>query len=100
MEITEILEEDKDDDEEESKEESMYPDELVDLELECIYIGLLFNNPKAMSRYYLKYDDCRFSDDELMNLYKIVLFRDGEAYAPAIAKDKFQLPRESALGRE
>ena len=94
-EITEILEEDKDDDEEESEEESMYPDELVDLELECIYIGLLFNNPKAMSRYYLKYDDCRFSDDELMNLYKIVLFRDGEAYAPAIAKDKFQLPRET-----
>lgn len=93
-EITELLEEDKDE-EEESEEESMYPDELVDLELECIYIGLLFNNPKAMSRYYLKYDDCRFSDDELMNLYKIVLFRDGEAYAPAIAKDRFQLPRET-----
>ena len=30
-----------------------------------------------------------------MNLYKIVLFRDGEEYAPAIAKDKYQLPREN-----
>ena len=48
-----------------------------------------------MSRFYFVYDDCRFSDDELMNLYKIVLFRDGEEYAPAIAKDRFQLPRET-----
>ena len=88
-------EEEEDDEEEEEPEESIYPDELVDIELECIYIGLLFNNPKAMSRFYFVYDDCRFSDDELMNLYKIVLFRDGEQYAPAIAKDKFQLPRET-----
>ena len=88
-------EEEEEDDEEEEPEESIYPDELVDIELECIYIGLLFNNPKAMSRFYFVYDDCRFSDDELMNLYKIVLFRDGEQYAPAIAKDKFQLPRET-----
>ena len=78
-----------------SNEDSVYPDELIDLELECIYIGLLFNNPKAISRFYFVYDDCQFSDDELMNLYKIVIFRDGEAYAPAIAKDKFQLPRET-----
>ena len=55
----------------------------------------MFNNPKAISRFYFKYEDCRFSDDELMNLYKIVIFRDGEAYAPAIAKDKYQLPRET-----
>ena len=87
--------EEYEDDEEEEEEESIYPDELVDIELECIYLGLLFNNPKAMSRFYFVYDDCRFSDDELMNLYKIVLFRDGEEYAPAIAKDRFQLPRET-----
>ena len=76
-------------------DENGYPDELVDIELECIYIGLLFNNPKAISRFYFLYEDCHFSDDELMNLYKIVLFRDGEAYAPAKAKDKYQLPRET-----
>ena len=87
--------EEEEEEEEEAEEESIYPDELVDIELECIYIGLLFNNPKAMSRFYFIYEDCRFSDDELMNLYKIVLFRDGEQYAPAIAKDKYQLPRET-----
>ena len=85
----------EEEEEEEAEEESIYPDELIDIELECIYIGLLFNNPKAMSRFYFIYEDCRFSDDELMNLYKIVLFRDGEQYAPAIAKDKYQLPRET-----
>jgi hypothetical protein len=73
----------------------MYPDELINIELECIFLGLMFNNPKAISRFYFKYEDCRFSDDELTNLYKIVIFRDGEAYAPAIAKDKYQLPRET-----
>ena len=87
---TEVVEE-----EEETEEESMYPDELINIELECIFLGLMFNNPKAISRFYFKYEDCRFSDDELMNLYKIVIFRDGEAYAPAIAKDKYQLPRET-----
>ena len=68
---------------------------MEDLELECIYIGLMFNNPKAISRFYFLYEDCKFSDNELFNLYKIIIFRDGEAYAPAIAKDKFQLPRET-----
>ena len=88
-------EDDDYEDENEDDESSIYPDELIDIELECIYIGMLFNNPKAMSRFYLLYDDCRFSDNELTNLYKIVLFRDGEAYAPAIAKNKYQLPREN-----
>ena len=92
---TEEEEDDDDDDDEEEEEESIYPDELIDIELECIYLGMLFNNPKAMSRFYFLYEDCRFSDNELTNLYKIVLFRDGEAYAPAIAKNKYQLPRET-----
>ena len=73
----------------------LYPEELVDIELECIYVGLLFNNPKAISRYYLLYDDCRFSNKELSNLYRIIIFRDGEQYAPAEAKEKYQLPREN-----
>ena len=79
----------------EQEDENEYPEELVDLELECIFIGMLFNNPKAISRFYLKYDECLFSDSELQNLYKIVLFRDGEQYASAKAKDRFQLPRET-----
>ena len=92
----------KSDEEDEEDEDSgyedmndMYPEELIDIELECIYIGLLFNNPKAISRYYLLYDDCRFSNKELNNLYRIIIFRDGESYAPAAAKDRYQLPRET-----
>ena len=95
LEDDEEAEETEVEEEEEVEEESMYPDELINFELECVFLGLMFNNPKAISRFYFKYDDCRFSDDELMNLYKIIIFRDGEAYAPAIAKDKFQLPRET-----
>ena len=91
----EELEETEDEEYEVEEGESMYPEALVNFELECIYLGLLFNNPKAISRFYFLYEDCRFSDDELMNLYKIIIFRDGEAFAPAIAKDKYQLPRET-----
>ena len=94
-EVDDTEEDDEDEDEEDEEDESLYPDELVDLELESVYIGLLFNNPKAISRFYFLYDDCRFSDNELSNLYRIIIFRDGEAYAPAVAKEKFQLPRET-----
>ena len=72
-----------------------YPKELQDLKLECLYMGLLLNNPKAISMYYFLYDDCLFSDAELVNLYKVVLFREGEAYAPGVAKKDFSFPRET-----
>ncbi len=80
---------------EEQQQGEVYPDELVDIELECIFIGMLFNNPKAISRFYFTYDECLFSDNELQNLYKIIIYRDGEQYASAKAKDKFQLPIET-----
>ena len=73
-----------------------YPEELSDLKLECIYIGLLLNNPKAISMYYFLLEDCRFSDHDLLNIYKSVIFREGEAYASADAKKGFNFPRESA----
>ena len=72
-----------------------FPEEITDLKLECIYIGLLLNNPKAISMYYFVFDECLFSDEELANIYKIILFQDGEAYAPAVAKEKFKFPREN-----
>lgn len=96
-EYEEVEEEEEDDEEEQKpeKETSIYPDELNDLRLECIYIGLLFNNPKAISRFYFELPDCHFSDKDLLNLYKIIIFREGEAYAPANAKNGFNLPIES-----
>ena len=87
--------EDGEEDDEENDSGSMYPKELTNLTLECIYLGLLFLNPKAISRFYLIREDCHFSDDELFNLYRIIVFREGEAYAPAIAKANFNLPTES-----
>ena len=87
--------EEEPEEEESKKNQNEYPEQLVDIELECIFVGLLFNNPKAISRFWFKYDECLFSDNELQNLYKIVLFRDGEQYASAKAKDRFQLPIET-----
>ena len=72
-----------------------YPEMLMDLKLECLYIGLILNNPKAISMYYFSYKDCLFSDPELINVYKVILFRIGEAYAPGKAKKDFSFPRET-----
>ena len=72
-----------------------YPKKLMDLKLECLYIGKVLNNPKAISMYYFLYEDCLFSDPELLNVYKVILFREGEAYAPGVAKRDFSFPRET-----
>ena len=96
----EEVEEAEDEEEEEEDKATLvdsgeFPEEITDLKLECIYIGLLLNNPKAISMYYFVYDECLFSDEELANIYKIILFQDGETYAPAVAKDKFKFPKEN-----
>ncbi len=71
-----------------------YPADISDVQLEYIYIGILLNNPKAISRFYFLYDECLFSNEALSNIYKIVLFQDGEEFAPQVAKDKFKFPKE------
>ncbi|MCI8519693.1 MAG: hypothetical protein HFJ51_06635 [Clostridia bacterium] len=68
---------------------STYPKELIDEELEETYIGLLLSDPKAISRYYFLHDDCYFANDTITNLYRLVLFSDGEAYASELAKSGF-----------
>ena len=74
--------------------DDLNPPQLTNVQLEYAYLGLLFNNPKGISVYYFKHDDCFFSTDALENLYKIIVFQDGEKYAPAIAKERFNLPTE------
>lgn len=76
--------------------DDLNPPQLANIQLEYAYLGLLFNNPKGISVYYFTYDECFFSTDALENLYKIILFQDGEKYAPPQAKDKFNLPLEDA----
>lgn len=72
-----------------------YPEELADTTLERRYIGLILNEIKAISVYYFVYDDCYFADELLLNIYKKIIFTDGEKYAPVIAKEKFNFSKES-----
>ena len=82
---------------EEEKVEKRFPDELTDEKLEYIYIGLILNDPKAMTMYYFLYDDCYFSNEELFEIYKSILFQEAEKYAPAIAKEKYNIPRKKPI---
>ena len=61
--------------------------------LEKRYIGLLLNDVKQISAYYFLYEDCCFQDEEMFEIYKTVLFTDGEQFAPEIAKKDFNFAR-------
>ncbi len=82
--------------EENNKESEIYPKRLSNIELEERYIGLLLDNPKAISMYYVVHDDCYFESDDMLNLYKSILFTEGQAYAPQIAKNDFNFAKESS----
>ena len=75
--------------EEVKKQESIFPIELRDEELEKAYIGLLLNNPKLIVKYYIIYDECYFDDQSLLNIYKSILFTEGGKFTPEIAKKGF-----------
>ena len=81
-------------DEESEENEQIYPKRLLNKKLEEKYIGLLLENPKAISMYYILHEDCYFKSDKLLNLYKSVLFTEGQAYAPQIAKNEFNFAKE------
>ena len=102
--VYEDSEEDDDDDEEDDdnneeevikeKNNGIYPKELSNIALEEKYIGLLLENPKAISMYYILHEDCYFESDKLLNIYKSILFTEGQAYAPQIAKNEFNFAKE------
>lgn len=75
--------------------EKKYPNELSDLDLERIYMGLLLKDPKLITKYYFLFEECFFEDDKLLNIYKSVLFTEGEAYASERAKRNFSFAREN-----
>ena len=79
----------------EEEESGIYPQELSDIELEHIYMGLLLSNPKFIVKYYFLFEDCYFEDEEILNIYKSVLFTEGAAYTPEIAKKGFNFARDS-----
>ena len=80
--------------ENEQVENGKYPKKLENPELEKIYIGLLLSNPNAISMYYFLHDDCMFEDEKILNVYKSVLFTEGQAYASELAKKDFNFPKE------
>jgi len=70
-----------------------FPKELQDLDLEEDYIGLLLYDPRYIVSYNFTYDEVAFQDDRMLNLYKSVIFIEGEKYAPEAVKRKFNFAK-------
>lgn len=73
----------------------LFPKKLSNLHLEYVFMGLLLTNPKSISRYYFLYEDCFFEDNDILNIYKSVLFTEGGSYTPEIAKQGFNFSKDS-----
>ena len=80
---------------EKEEEDYEYPEKLSNKILEETYISLLLANPKAIAMYYIEKKDCYFESALLLNIYKSILFTEGEAYAPQVAKDEFNYAKEN-----
>ena len=76
--------------------EPEYPKELDNLTLEILYIALLYESPNAISKYYFEKDLCYFSSIIVLNLYKSVIFKEGEKSAPPQLKEGFNFPKAIA----
>lgn len=70
-----------------------FPKELQDLDLEEDYIGLLLYDPRYIVSYNFLYDEVCFQDERMINLYKSVIFTEGEKYAPEAVKRKFNFAK-------
>ena len=87
----EKIEEETDD----SIPDGTYPKELSNEELENEYMGLLLNEPKYIVKYYFLFKECFFENQEILNLYKSVLFTEGGRYTPEVAKEGFNFARDT-----
>ena len=58
-----------------------------------MYCGLMHLNPKSISRYYLENNECCFSVPNLLDIYKLIIFREGQAYVTEHVKNPFSFPR-------
>lgn len=82
----------------EEKEEEpviVYPEDLLNNSLEESYIGMLLNDAKSISMYYILFEDCYFADNRLLNVYKSILFTEGQAFAPEIAKRGYNFAKDT-----
>ncbi len=74
-------------------EEIKYPAILTNEKLEAIYVGLLILNPKGIGMFYLEYEECKFSVPWMLDIYKLILFREGQSFASEAAKRGFSFPK-------
>ena len=80
---------------EEEETGSIYPSKLSNIPLERTYMGILLSDPKLIVKYYFLFEDCYFEDESILKIYKSVLFTEGGAYTPEIAKQGFNFSRDS-----
>lgn len=79
----------------EDEDDGKYPKQLSNQELEEIYIGLLLENPKLIAKYYFIFEICMFEDDEMLNIYKSVLYNEGSKYSSEQAKNRFNFSKDT-----
>lgn len=91
----EEIEEDFVEEQENDSQAAIYPVKLRNQQLEEEYIGLLLETPKLITKYYILYEDCFFEDIELLNIYKSIIYTEGAAYTPEIAKKGFNFSKDS-----
>ena len=82
-----------------NNDEVKFPPVLIDEKLEIAYIGILHINPKAIAMFNLNIKECQFTVPKMMDLYKLVLFREGQAYASEAAKAGFSFPKVRKYSR-
>ena len=77
------------------EETGEYPKKLSDIELEKTFVGLLLNDPKLIVKFYFLFDECYFEDEDMLNIYKSILFTEGASYTPEKAKEGFNFSKDS-----
>ena len=75
--------------------EEVYPKLLKNKALEELYIGAILNDYKLIAKYNFFFEDCYFDDDNILNIYKRILFTEGQAYASERLKKGFNFARNS-----
>ena len=76
-------------------ETSLYPEKLRNFQLEKDFIGMILNDPKLMAKYYILHDECYFDNKIFLEIYKGIVFTEGEAYTPYIAKNGYNFGKNN-----
>ena len=92
---SDIKADEESDDNKDKENINIYPKKLSNPKLEETYIGLLLSNPKLIVKYYILFENCYFEDETLLDIYKSILYTEGAAYTPEIAKKGYNFANGS-----